>query len=398
MNLRYKKIFGNEVINEIYEKAEKFSKKHLVCISSTYQGGGVAELLNNLVPLFNRIGIDMGWRILQGTPDFFMITKKFHNALQGDKINLSNRKKKIYVENNHRFSEFTHLDHDLVIVHDAQPLPLIKFYKKRQPWISRCHVDLSNPNLQVWNYLKKFIEEYDHFVVSRENYKKDINIKQRVIYPAIDPLSLKNKLISEKTIDKYLHKYGIERDKPIISQISRFDKWKDPLGVLEIFKKVREKVNCQLILLGSLAKDDPEGQKIFEKVEKRIEKLKYKSSIKLILVNNDILVNAVQRASSVIIQKSIKEGFGLTVAEALYKKIPVVASNVGGIPLQIIDGKSGYLHNPHDIGGFSRSIIKLLIDEKLRTNFGEEGKEYIKQNFLITRQIIDWLNLFELYI
>ncbi|NIR86928.1 glycosyltransferase [Candidatus Bathyarchaeota archaeon] len=401
VNLKdYKKIVGKEVIDKIYMKAERLSGRHILCVNSTYQGGGVAEILNTVVPLFNKIGVKVGWRTLHGTPDFFMITKKFHNALQGGgKINLSKRKKKIYGETNKSFSIFTHIDHDLVIIHDAQPLPLIEFYGKKQPWIFRCHADLSAPDLEVWNYLREFIEKYNHMVVSKKDYIiNDLTIPQSVIHPAINPLSLKNKSLSEKTIDKYLTKFGIERNKPIISQISRFDKLKDPIGAVKVFKRVRKKVNCQLVLLGSLASDDPEGQKIFEKVGNSIEKSRYRKDIKLLLVNNDILVNCLQTASSVVVQKSLSEGFGLVISEALYKGTPVVASNVGGIPLQVIDGVNGFLHEPKDTRGFSVSIIKLLRDEKLRHELGKNGKEHVKNNFLITRLMSDWLNLFEKYL
>ncbi|RLI99893.1 MAG: glycosyl transferase family 1 [Candidatus Aenigmatarchaeota archaeon] len=399
----YRKIVGKAVMDEIYSKAEKFSDKHVVCISSTYQGGGVAELLNNLVFLFDEIGIDFGWRILHGSPDFFGITKKFHNALQGEKINLSDRKKELYCETNRRFSTFTHLcnqhtHHDLVIVHDPQPLPLINFYKKKQPWIFRLHIDVSHPNLEVWNYLKPFIEKYDSLVISKEEYRKNLSIPQNIIYPAIDPLSQKNKFLSEKTVDRILGKYGINDNKPIISQVSRFDKWKDPIGVIKIFEYVRKRVNCQLVLLGSLATDDPEGQVLFKKVEKKAEKSKYKRDIKVILVENEALVNTLQRASSVVIQKSIREGFGLTVSEALFKGTPVVASKVGGIPLQVIDSENGYLHEPEDIKGFGDSVIKLLKDDALRAKFGSKGYLHVKDNFLITRLLLDWLNLFEKYI
>jgi len=185
----YEKVAGKEVIESIRNKAERLANKHIVFINSTHHGGGVAELLNSTVILFNEIGIDLGWRILHGTPDFFTITKKFHNALQGANINLSKRKKEIYFETNKRFSTFTHLDHDLVIVHDPQPLPLISFYKKKQPWIFRCHLDLTNPNPQTWDYLKTFIKKYDDFVVSKNEYKKRLKIPQSVIWPAIDPLT-----------------------------------------------------------------------------------------------------------------------------------------------------------------------------------------------------------------
>lgn len=394
----YKKIVGNDVVNEIRRKAKKFSKKHILYINSTYQGGGVAELLNTLVILFNNVGIDVGWRILHGTPYFFNVTKKFHNSMQGDKINLSEKKKRIYYETNRRFSTFTHINHDLVIIHDPQPLPLIDFYKKTQPWIWRCHIDLSDTNPELWSYLKKFIKKYDHFVVSKEDYEKNISTPQTVIHPAIDPLSEKNRPLPAKFVNKYLKKHDINQDTPIVSQISRFDKWKDPVGVIKTFEIARKKVKCQLVLLGSLATDDPEGHTIFKEIEKNVENCKYKKDIKLILVSDDILVNCLQRASAVVMQKSIKEGFALTVAEALYKETPVIASNIGGIPLQIINGENGFLHNPDDYEGFADSIVRLLGDKKLRTKLGKHGKEYIKKNFLITRLMLDWLDLFEEYL
>ena len=391
----YAKIVGKQQINEIHAEAEKLSGKHITCVNSTYQGGGVAEILNSLVPLFDQVGVDFGWRILHGTPDFFTITKKFHNGLQGDSINLSQRKKDIYFETNRRFSTFTHLEkHDLVIIHDPQPLPLISFYKKTQPWIFRCHIDISNPNKEVWDYLKGFIQKYDHFVVSLPEYEKDdLNLPQSVIHPAIDPVTAKNMPVSETKITKYLDKFGIDRKKPIIAQVSRFDPWKDPIGVVKVFERVRKKTDCQLVLLGQFATDDPEGHKILMSLQKKVDKSPFKHDIKLLVVDNAFLVNCLQRASSVVIQKSLKEGFGLTVAEALYKGTPVVASRVGGIPLQVLDGVNGFLHSPHDLKGFSDSVIKLLKDEKLRDTLGRAGKEHVTKNFLITRLMLDWLHL-----
>jgi len=395
----YEQIVGKRVISEIYARAEKFSGKHILCINSTYRGGGVAEILNSIVFLFNEVGVNFGWRTLHGTPDFFGVTKKFHNALQGEKINLSERKKTTYYETNRRFSTFTHIKHDLVIVHDPQPLPLIDFYRKTQPWIFRCHLDLTKPNPEVWGYLKKFVEKYDCMILSKEEYaKKDLKIPQSIIRPAIDPLSAKNKPISQKTINEGLRRFDLDKNRPIICQVSRFDKWKSPVEVVNIFDRVRKEADCQLVMLGSLATDDPEGQRIFEKVEKAVRKSKYQKDIKLILLESDILVNIIQRASSVVIQKSSREGFGLVVSEALYKGTPVVASRIGGIPLQVVDGVTGYLHDPKDFEGFVRSIIKLLKDKKLREKLGKNGKEHITNNFLITRLMLDWFDLFEKYL
>ena len=310
---------------------------------------------------------------------------------------LPKKEKKIYYQTNKKFSIFTHLNHDLVIVHDPQPLALIEFYEKKQPWVFRCHVDLSKPNLEIWNYLKKFIRKYDHFVVSTEEYKKNLSVSQSIIHPAIDPLSPKNKPLSQKTINKYLDRHGIAKNKPIISQISRFDKWKDPEGVIKVFETVKKEIDCQLVLLGNIVMDDPEGAEVYNKIMK---KYGHDKDIKILanISDNDIVVNALQTRSSVVIQKSLKEGFGLTVSEALYKGTPVVASNIGGIPLQVVNGKNGFLHEPKDIKGFAESIIEILKDKKLREGLGKKGKKRVKKNFLITRLILDWLNLFEQYL
>ena len=390
----YSEIVGDEVLSSIYRKARKLTGKHVLHINATYQGGGVAEILGSVVVLMNDIGIDTGWRILHGPPDFFAITKKFHNALQGEPINLTEIKKRLYIRANEDFSVFTHIDHDYVIVHDPQPLPLIKYYAKKQPWIWRCHVDLSTSNNAVWDFLKKFILRYDMVIISSEKYKrKDLPVEQRIIHPAIDPLTPKNMEISQADISKYLKKFGIPRDKPIITQISRFDKWKDPEGVIQVFKLVKKKVDCRLVLCGSMAADDPEGWMMYERVERKAKDWIENKDIILITSENSILVNALQRTSAVIIQKSTREGFGLTVTEALWKGTPVVTSNIGGIPLQIIDGENGFLVEARDKKGFAERIIQLLEKPDLAQEMGKKGKEIVRKNFLITRIISDYLDL-----
>ena len=390
----YRKIVGDEVIAEIYRKSRKIYSKYILNVNSTYQGGGVAEMLSSLVPLMNNTGLDVDWRILHGNPDFFTVTKKFHNALQGAEINLTDLKKNLYVKTNEDFSIYTHIKHDAVIIHDPQPLPLIIFYKKRQPWIWRCHIDLTAPNPDVWNYLKTFILRYDVVIISDKEYRhNDLPVEQRVIMPAIDPLSPKNMELPENTIQKYLKKFDIPMDKPIITQISRFDPWKDPEGVIDIFKKVKEEVDARLVLCGNMATDDPEGYKIYRKVERKAKSLIEKGDVILITSENNILVNVLQRVSSVIIQKSIREGFGLTVTEALWKGTPVVASNIGGIKLQIKDGINGFLLDPHDIDGFAKRVIQILKDKELAARIGSKGKESVRKNFLITRLLIQYLDL-----
>jgi len=394
----YRTIVGDTTISSIYRKARTLYGKHILHINSTYQGGGVAEMLQTLVPLMNDIGIDAGWRILHGNPDFFTVTKKFHNALQGERLNFTRMKRKLYTEANENFSVYTHINHDCVIVHDPQPLPLIKFYKKQQPWIWRCHIDLSNPDRDLWDFMKNFILRYDTVIVSNKLYlKNDLPTDHRIIPPAIDPLSPKNIEIIDGIIPRTLKKFGVPTDKPLITQISRFDKWKDPLGVLEVFALVKEKVDSRLILCGSMAMDDPEGLKIYEKVKEKAKSFIKKGDVILITVENNLLVNILQRVSDVIIQKSIREGFGLTVTEALWKRKPVVASNIGGIPLQIEDGKNGFLLDPNDIKGFADRIVEILKHPTLAKELGEKGREIVKEKFLITRLLSDYLDLFKTF-
>lgn len=390
----YIPIVGEKVVGQIHKKAHRLINKHIVHINSSAHGGGVAEILNSLIVLLNDIGVDAGWRVLIGPSDFFSITKKFHNGLQGNPINLSNNKKRLYLETNNRFSCFTHLDHDCVIVHDPQPLPLIKFNKKIQPWIWRCHIDITHPNPDLWNFVKTFILRYDLMVVSSERFKKDdLPLEQKVIHPSIDPLSPKNMDLPDDLIAKTLKKFDIPMDKPIICQVSRFDPWKDPEGVLKVFNEVKETVDCRLVYCYNMAPDDPEGIIIYNKMKKIAAKYLRSGDVLFRLGENAILVNVLQRVSSVILQKSIREGFGLTVSEAQWKETPVVASRVGGIPEQVIDGQTGFLLNPQDISGCAEKVATLIKDKKLAAKMGKEGKEFVKQKFLITRHLDDYLNL-----
>jgi len=390
----YLPIVGEKVVGQIYKKAHRLINKHIVHINSTAHGGGVAEILNNLVVLLNDIGVDAGWRVLIGPSDFFSITKKFHNGLQGNSINLSNNKKRFYLETNERFSRFTHLDHDCVIVHDPQPLPLIKFNKKNQPWIWRCHIDITHPNPELWNFVKTFILRYDLMIISSKLYhKKELPLEQRIIFPSIDPLSPKNMDLSDDLIAKTLKKFDIPMDKPLITQVSRFDPWKDQEGILKVFKEVKEKVDCRLVYCYNMAPDDPEGIIIYNKMKRIAGKYLNSGDVLFRLGDNQILVNVLQRVSSVILQKSIREGFGLTVSEAQWKETPVVASRVGGIPEQIIEGKTGFLVDPQDIAGCAEKVVTLIKDKKLANKMGKEAKKFVKQKFLITRHLDDYLNL-----
>ena len=391
----FRGIVSDETLAEIYARARGLYGKHIVHVNSTYMGGGVAEILYSLVMLMNDVGIDTGWRILHGSPDFFEITKKFHNALQGADIELTEDMKEHYLEVNSSYGRFAHLDHDCVIVHDPQPLALIKSYRKRQPWIWRCHIDLTNPNPQLWDFLKGFLLKYDQVVVTSEKYiKEDLPIDQRLLPPAINPLNNKNKEISHDIMMSYINKAGIPTDKPLITQVSRLDPWKDPEGVVEVFKLVKEKVDCRLLFCYNLASDDPEGVQMYHKTFSKAKSYVDTGDIIFVVGNNDFLVNSIQRFSDVIIQKSIKEGFCLSVTEALWKETPVVASNVGGIPLQIIDGQSGYMLEPLDNEGFADRIIHILKNPKDAQELGIKAKEKVRKEFLITRLLSDHLDMY----
>jgi trehalose synthase len=388
----FRYIVPDEKLAEIYARARGLYGKHIVHLNATYQGGGVAEVLYSLVMLMNDVGIDTGWRILHGSQEFFEITKSFHNALQGAKLNLSERKKSVYLQVNDNFARFTHLYHDCVIVHDPQPLSLIRSYRKNQPWIWRCHIDLTDPHKELWDFLKGFVLKYDQVVFSSEKYfKQDLPVDQRLMFPAINPLSPKNRDISEKTIMEHITSVAIPTDKPIITQVSRLDPWKDPEGVIDVFKLVKEQVDCRLVFCYNVASDDPEGLRMYEKISKKAKSLTKSGDIVFVVGNNETLVNAVQRFSSVIIQKSTREGFCLAVTEALWKEKPVVASNVGGIPVQIEDGKNGFLLEPKDTEGFADRIIHLLKNPKEREIMGHHAKNTVREKFLIIRLLSDYL-------
>ena len=388
----FRHIVPDEILVEIYARARALYGKHIIHLNATYQGGGVAEILYSLVLLMNDVGINAGWRILHGSQEFFEVTKSFHNALQGATLNLSERKRRVYLQVNENFSKFTHLDHDCVIIHDPQPLPLIRFYRKRQPWIWRCHIDLTDPHSQLWDFLKGFLLKYDQIVFSSEKYfKEDLPIDQRLMFPAINPLSPKNREINDRTMLEHITKAGVPTDKPVITQVSRLDPWKDPEGVIDAFRLVKEKIDCRLVFCYNLASDDPEGMRIYNKVHRKAGRLLKSKDILFVVGNNEILVNSIQRFSNVIIQKSVREGFCLGITEALWKGTPVVASNVGGIPLQIEDGKNGFLLEPKDTKGFADRIIHLLKNPDEAKAIGLKGRETVRQKFLITRLLSDYL-------
>ena len=385
----YIPIVGESVINDLRSLALRLKGKVIQNINSTAVGGGVAEILNRMVLLLKELDIDCRWDVIKGGEDFFEVTKKFHNALHGKTQEITQKDFDIFLKTSLDNINQLNIYGDIVFIHDPQPIALIK-KRTNNKWIWRCHVDVSSPDNKVWKFLKDFIIQYDAVVFSAPNFSQKLPIRQYLIPPSIDPLSDKNKELSPETIDKILYKYNIPKDKPIITQISRFDRLKDPIGVIEAYRLVKKYNDCRLVLAGGTASDDPEAVDFFEEVK---EKAKNDPDIHILLLpHDDITINALQRASTVIIQKSIKEGFGLTVAESLWKKKPVVASNVGGIPLQIKHKYSGLLC--HSIEGAAFSIKQLLNSPDYAKKLGENGREHIKNNFLITRHLKDYMLLF----
>jgi trehalose synthase len=384
----YEPLVGTEIIQRIRQKAAKLKGLRVTNFNSTYYGGGVAETISSLTLLMNSLGLRTEWRVIQGTPDFFSITKKMHNALQGGEIDLSNIKKEIFEQVIYENSVRNFLDHDFVIVHDPQPLPLIEHYEKRRPWFWRCHLDLSRPNTETWKYLRRWIDSYDAVILSCKEFAQEMKPPQRVMMPAIDPFTIKNRQLSDREINERLAHYEIPTDLPLVVQVSRFDPWKDPKGVVEAFKLARKQIDARLVLLGNFATDDPEGEEIFHSL------CACRDDSILILTSGDdtALVNALQTRAAVVLQKSLREGFGLTVAEAMWKATPVIGGNVGGIRYQIEDGVNGFLVS--SIEETAKRIVELVNDKELRDEMGRKARETVQNKFLLTRYLEQYLDLF----
>lgn len=385
----YTSIVGQSIIDDLRLLAKRLEGKTVQHINSTAVGGGVAEILTRAVPLLNEMGLNTKWDVIKGGEQFFEVTKKFHNALHGRLEDIAQSDFDIFIEASESNIRAMDTYGDIVFVHDPQPVALIN-KRSGNKWLWRCHIDVSNPNQKVWKFLMDFIVKYDSAVFSAPSFSQRLPIRQFLISPSIDPLSDKNKELPQELIDSVLRKYEIKKDKPIITQISRFDRLKDPVGVIQAYIQVKKYIDCQLILAGGSASDDPEGMQVLEEVRERAKQ--DKDIHILLLPQNDTEVNALQRASDVIIQKSIKEGFGLTVAEALWKAKPVVASNVGGIPLQIKHKYSGLLC--HSIDGAAFAIKQLLNSPAYAKRLGENGRENIRNNFLLTRHLKEYMLLF----
>lgn len=385
----YAPIVGESTIDDLRLIAERLKGRIIQNVNSTAMGGGVAEILNRMTALFKELGVQAGWDVIKGGTEFFEVTKKMHNALHGRPADITGKDFEIFLEASQKNIDEMNIYGDIVFIHDPQPMALIK-RKRENRWIWRCHIDLSDPQKTVWNFLRELAIRYDAAVFSSPNFSQMLPIRQFLISPSIDPLSNKNKELEKEYINSVLEKYGISQEKPIVTQISRFDRLKDPLGVIAAYKDVKKHNDCQLVLAGGGASDDPEGVKVLEEVK---EASQGDPDIHVLLLpQDDLEINALQRGSTIIVQKSIREGFGLTVAEGLWKGKPVVASSVGGIPLQIKHKYSGLLCR--SIAGAAFAIKQLLNSPEYAKRLGENGREHIRNNFLITRHIKDYMLLF----
>jgi len=368
---------------------EKLHKRTFLHINSTREGGGVAEILQRMIPMLGELGIQARWEVIEGDAKFFDITKKIHNAIQGNIEDITEEMWQHHYEINKKNAGKLNLEADAVLIHDPQPVPLIEF-KKTGVWLWRCHIDVSSPQEEVCDYLTRYCRKYDAAIFSVAKFARAFPIDEFIVSPSIDPVSEKNKELTRDEIGSILEKFQIVADRPIILQVSRFDRFKDPIGVIKVYRLVKKYNDCVLVLAGSPATDDPEGEKVLDEVR---EYAANDPDISILLLPpfSDRDINALQRSATVILQKSLREGFGLTVSEAMWKGKPVIGGAVGGIPLQIIHGVTGFL--VYSVEGAAFRVRQLLNNPVMAEEMGEKAREHVRKNFLITRQMRDYLSV-----
>jgi len=390
----YRNIIGQGQVDALRFLAREVKGRTIKMVNSTSVGGGVAEMLNRLVPLLCELEVPTHWDVITGGNDFFEVTKAFHNALHGTSYELTKTAQEIFLMYNEQNRERMQFGEEMVVIHDPQPVALVRSRPKtKASWVWRCHIDLSNPDAQVWEFLRPFVEQYDAAIFSSQSFARQLPIHQYLFYPCIDPLSEKNKELEDSQIQKICDEFGIDRARPIVTQVSRFDRLKDPVGVVQAYKLAKKYVDCQLVLAGGGAKDDPEGAVVLQEVREAAG-----SDPDIIILDLPpwcaLEINAIQRASTLIVQKSLREGFGLTVTEALWKGKPTIAGAVGGIPNQIIHRLTGVL--VHSIEGCAFQIRYLLTHPEFARRIGASGREHVKENFLMTTNVKRWLLLFRI--
>jgi trehalose synthase len=388
----YRPIVGDSTVEELRTLGDRLQGLSVKNINSTATGGGVAEILHRMVPLLRELGIDARWDCIKGGDQFFWMTKKIHNALHGAEVALTDDEIALFLETNRKNLEEIPCDAGVMFIHDPQPIAFIeKKAGDSQRWIWRCHIDLSSPDPGVWKFLKPFVERYDAAVFSAPSFSPVLGTRQFLISPSIDPLSDKNRELTPDEMEAALAPFGLDPEKPMILQVSRFDFLKDPVGVIEAYRLVKGNIDCQLALAGGTATDDPESDVVLAGVR---EAAGDDPDVHILAIppGSDIAINALQRAASVVMQKSLREGFGLTVTEALWKGKPVVASHVGGIPLQIKHRYHGMLC--HSVEGAAYAIRQILNSPEFGAKLGENGREHVLQNYLLTRHLKEYLLMF----
>jgi len=393
---KYAEIVGQDVIDHIERLVAPLRGLSVVHVNSTRLGGGVAEILNKMVPFMQELGLETSWEVINGEDQFFECTKRFHNGLQGNRVELTPTLLEAFEETNRKNAEELRdrlVDADLVVIHDPQPAPQLSLMPERKGrWIWRCHIDVSRPYRPVWRYLRPYVQEYDASVFSLADFAQRLPHPQYLIPPSIDPLSEKNVELEQREIDDVRAEYGLTPDHFVITQVSRFDRFKDPVGVIQAFRLAQRYVpNLKLVLAGGEATDDPEGALVVAEVQ---EAAGYDDGIQVLLLPPDAhrTINALQRISDIIIQKSVREGFGLTVTEGLWKGKPVIGGNTGGIRLQIVNHHTGFLVDTPE--GAATWIRYLLSRPAARERMGREAHDFIRENYLLTRHLIEYLTLF----
>jgi len=398
---KYKEIISPSLSKEIKTFSRALKGLKVVHINSTPRGGGVAEILKSLVPLMKGSGLNADWHTIPPGEEFFETTKQIHNALQGKKNRFYESFKKVYLEHIKKTAELTEgMKADIWVLHDPQPAGLVD-YITDVPKISRIHIDTSSPDVDIWNFIKPFLLRFDKIIFSARDFvSNDIPVKKTVVFsPAIDPFTEKNIAMPLSSAKDILKSLGINSQKPLIAQVARFDLFKDPAGVIAAYKIAKKKIpNLQLALVGLfLAHDDPEAMRVFREAEKRAGDDKdiflFSNPERLGSLRIDRFVNACQTGADIVLQKSTKEGFGLSVTEAMWKERPVIGGRVGGIKLQIRDGKNGFLVSSEKEA--AKDIIRLLQDRKLRAKLGAEAKKTVQKHFLMPRLLRDYLKLFK---
>jgi trehalose synthase len=374
--------------------AKDLAGKTFLHVNSTRQGGGVAEILQRLLPLLEDLGVRPRWELISGPPEFFAATKRIHNTLQGADLPFTRAMQEVYLETSRQAVRQLDLSADLVMIHDPQPAALVQGRRADASWIWRCHIDLSRPQRGTWSFLEPFVRGYDGAVFHLAAFARRLPVPCYLIHPSIDPLSDKNREMDVAEVDRRVAALGVPLDRPLLVQVSRFDPFKDPVGVIRAYRLVRRVRDCVLVLAGGGAGDDPEGAEVLARVR---EEANDDPGVHVLLLPNDahLDVNALQRAATVVIQKSTREGFGLTVAEAMWKGKPVVGGAVGGIAQQIRHGVTGYL--VHSIEGCAYAVRQLLNDAEERRRMGSLAREHARRNVLITRHLADYLQMLRLH-